>query len=292
MAAVPRGSTVVLVGARKGLYVFHSKDRRRWKLAGRYFEGIPVHHARYDPQEGVGWAAVNSGQWGPLVHRSKTLTKWTRGKAGPAYSKKSGWSVAKIWNVVGGGPAAPGVLYAGVEPAGLFRSEDDGGSWERVEGPTSHATRPQGGRRGGGGRRGLFRSEDDGDSWELVEGLTSHATRPKWEPGNGGLCLHTILPDPKSAKRMVVGISAVAVFSTENGGDTWKTMNDGMTARWFPDHKPRDVGYCPHKLARDPEDPNTIYQQHHWGVFRWEDAKGRWLDVSRGLSSSFGFGSG
>jgi len=254
MAAIPKGSTVVLVGTRKGLYVFHSKDRRRWKLAGRYFEGIPVHHARYDPQEGVGWAAVNSGQWGPLVHRSKTLTKWTRGKAGPAYSKKSGWSVAKIWNVVGGGPAAPGVLYAGVEPAGLFRSEDAG------------------------------------DSWKLVDGLTSHATRPKWNPGNGGLCLHTVLPDPKSAKKMVVGISAVAVFSTENGGDTWKTMNDGMTARWFPDHKPRDIGYCPHKLARDPEDPNTIYQQHHWGVFRWEEGRGRWLDVSRGLSSSFGFG--
>jgi photosystem II stability/assembly factor-like uncharacterized protein len=146
------------------------------------------------------------------------------------------------------------VLYAGVEPAGLFRSEDDG------------------------------------DSWKLVDGLTSHATRPKWNPGGGGLCLHTILPDPKSAKRMVIGISAVAVFATEDGGATWKTMNDGMSARWFPDRKPHEIGYCPHKLARDPEDPNTIYQQHHWGVFRWDDGKRRWLDVSRGLSSSFGFG--
>ena len=254
MTTIPRGSTVVLVGTRKGLYVVHGKDRERWKLAGRYFEGVPVHNARYDPAEGVAWAAVNSFQWGPVVHRSRTLTKWTRGKAGPAYPKKSGWSVAKVWNVVGGGSAQPGVLYAGVEPAGLFRSEDDG------------------------------------DSWTQVAGLTKHPTRPKWQPGNGGLCLHTILPDPKDAKRMVVGISAVAVFRTDDGGDTWRPMNDGMTARWFPDRKPRDVGYCPHKLARDAEDPSVLYQQHHWGVFRWEEGRGRWIDVSRGLPSSFGFG--
>ena len=251
---VPKGSTVVMVGTRKGLYVFHSKDRRRWKLAGRYFEGIPVHHARYDPREGMAYAAVNSFQFGPLVHRSKSLTKWTRPKSGPAYPKKSGWSVAKVWNVQGGGPAQPGVLYAGVEPAGLFRSEDDG------------------------------------ESWEQVDGLTKHATRPKWQPGNGGLCLHTIVPDPKNPKKMVIGISAVAVFRTEDGGDTWKTMNHGLTARWFPDPKPREVGYCPHKLARDAEDSGTLYLQHHWGVFRYEEGKGRWVDVSRGLSSSFGFG--
>ena len=254
MAAIPKGSTVVLVGTRKGLYVFHSRDRRKWKLAGRYFDGIPIHSARYDPQEGVAWAAVNNFQFGPVVHRSKTLTNWTRGKSGPSYPKKSGWSVAKVWNVVGGGPADPGVVYAGVEPAGLFRSTDNG------------------------------------DSWKLVPGLTSHSTRSKWNPGAGGLCLHTILPDPKNAKRMVVGISAVAVFRTEDGGATWTPMNNGMTARWFPDPKPRDIGYCPHKLARDAEDPGTIYQQHHWGVFRWDEGKGRWVDVSRGLSSSFGFG--
>ena len=251
---IPRDSTVALVGTRKGLYVFHSRDRRKWKLAGRYFDGVPIHHARYDPEEGVAWATVNNFQFGPVVHRSKTLTKWTRGKTGPAYAKKTGWSVAKVWNLVGGGPAEPGVLYAGVEPAGLFRSEDDG------------------------------------DSWKLVSGLTSHSTRSKWNPGAGGLCLHTILPDPKNAKRMVIGISAVAVFRTEDGGASWKPMNDGMTARWFPDPKPRDIGYCPHKLARDMEDPNTIYQQHHWGVFRWDEGRSRWVDVSRGLSSSFGFG--
>ena len=251
---IPRDSTVTLVGTRKGLYVFHSRDRRKWKLAGRYFDGVPIHNARYDPEEGVAWAAVNNFQFGPVVHRSKTLTKWTRGKSGPAYPKKSGWSVAKVWNVQPGGPAQPGVLYAGVEPAGLFRSEDDG------------------------------------DSWEQVDGLTKHHTRPKWNPGNGGLCLHTILPDPTNAKRMVVGISAVAVFRTEDGGDTWKPSNTGMSAQWFPDHKPREIGYCPHKLSRDAEDPSTIYQQHHWGVFRWEEGRGRWIDVSRGLPSSFGFG--
>ncbi len=253
MATIPKGSTVVLVGTRKGLYVFHSKDRRRWKLAGRYFEGLPVHNARYDPAEAMAYAAVNSTHWGATVQRSRNLTKWTRGKQGPSYPKASGWSVAKVWNVMAGGPADPHVLYAGVEPAGLFRSEDDG------------------------------------DSWDLVDALTKHPTRSKWSPGNGGLCLHTVLPDPKDAKHLVVGISAVGVFETRDGGEKWRTMNQGMTAQWFPDRKTREIGYCPHKLARDPEDANTIYQQHHFGVFRWDDRKDRWVDVSRGLPSSFGF---
>lgn len=253
MAAIPKGSTVVLVGTRKGLFVFHSKDRKRWKLATRYTT-TNVHHAAYDPEEGLAYAAVNSAHWGPLVHRSRNLTKWTRGKSGPSYPKESGWSVQRVWHVRPGGPAQPGVLYAGVEPAGVFRSPDDG------------------------------------DTWESLSGLTNHATRSKWEPGNGGLCLHTILPDPKNPKRMTVGISAVGVFRTEDGGDTWKTMNQGMTAYWFPDKKTREIGYCPHKIVRDGEDPSVLYQQHHFGVFRWVDGKDRWVDVSRGLSSNFGFG--
>jgi photosystem II stability/assembly factor-like uncharacterized protein len=251
MTTIPKGSTVVLVGTRKGLYVFHSRDRKRWRPAGRYFEGLPVHHAIYVPDERTGYAAVNSTHWGATVQRSRTLTKWVRAKAGPAYPKKTGWSVAKVWNVRAS-PAESGVLYAGVEPAGLFRSEDDG------------------------------------DSWELVDALTRHPTRPKWSPGNGGLCLHTILPDPKDARRMIVGISAVGVFATEDGGDTWRTMNRGMTAEWFPKEKP-EIGYCPHKLARDGEDPSVVYQQHHGGVFRWDDRADRWVDISRGLPSRFGF---
>jgi len=251
MTTIPKGSTVVLVGTRKGLYVFHSRDRRRWRLAGRFFDGLPVHHAAYAPDEGTAYAAVNSTHWGATVQRSRGLTKWIRGKAGPTYPKASGWSVAKVWNVRAS-PAEPGVLYAGVEPAGLFRSEDDG------------------------------------DSWDLIPALTKHPTRPKWSPGNGGLCLHTILPDPANKKRMIAGISAVGVFATEDGGETWRTMNRGMSADWFPNEKP-EIGYCPHKLARDPEDPTVVYQQHHGGVFRWDDGKDRWVEISRGLPSKFGF---
>ena len=252
MATIPKGSTVVLVGTRKGLYVFHSRDRKRWKLGGRYFDGLPVHNARYVPAENTAYAAVNSTHWGATVQRSRNLTKWIRGKKGPAYPKDTKWSVAKVWNVDAGGPAQPGVVYAGVEPAGLFRSEDDG------------------------------------DSWELIAGLTKHPTRAKWSPGNGGLCLHTILPDAKNAKRMLVGISAVGVFSTEDGGEKWRTLNQGMSAYWFPNETP-DIGYCPHKLARDAEDPSVVYQQHHGGVFRWDEGKGRWIEISRGLPSKFGF---
>ncbi len=252
MAAIPKDSTVVSVGTEKGLFVFHSKDRRRWKLAGRFFDGMPVHSARYDPGNGVAYAAVNSGHWGPLIHRSTNLTSWTKGKHGPAYAKKTGWSVKRIWQVEAGGPAQPGVVYAGVEPAGLFRSEDDG------------------------------------DSWRLVEGLTSHPTRPKWQPGGGGLCLHTILPHPRDGRRMIVAISSVGVLATEDGGDAWRPVSTGMRAAWFPNQTP-EIGYCPHKLARDPEDPDVLYQQHHGGVFRFDPRRGRWVDVSRGLPSKFGF---
>lgn len=252
MAAIPKGSTVVTVGTEKGLFVFHSRDRKRWKLAGRHFDGVPVHDAMYDPEEGLAFAAVNSSHWGPLVHRSRTLSTWTRGKAGPAYAKDTGWSVKRIWQVEAGGPSQPGILYAGVEPAGLFRSKDDG------------------------------------DSWELVTGLTDHASRKDWQPGGGGLCLHTILPHPDRAGEMLVAISAVGVFRTDDGGEKWRPMNQGMRAPWFPKEQP-ELGYCPHKLARDEEDPDVLYQQHHGGVFRWDPRRGRWVDVSRGLPSKFGF---
>lgn len=252
MAAIPKGSTVVLVGTEKGLFVFHSKDRKRWKLAGRHFDGLPVHDAVYEPEEGMAYAAVNSYHWGPLVHRSSSLTKWIRGASGPKYAKRTGWSVKRIWNVEPGGHSQPGILYAGVEPAGLFRSTDDG------------------------------------DSWRLVSGLTSHPSRKDWQPGGGGLCLHTILPHPDRANEMLVGISAVGVFKTEDGGDTWRPMNQGMRVPWYPKERP-EIGYCPHKLARDGEDPDVVYQQHHGGVFRWDPRRDRWVDISRGLPSKFGF---
>lgn len=254
MAAIPKGSTVVLVGTEKGLFVFHSKDRKRWKRHGRYFDGLPVHSAVYDPEEGIAYAAVNSTHWGATVQRSENLSTWVRGKEGPKYSKKSGWAVKRVWQVETGGPAQPGVVYAGVEPAGLFKSKDQG------------------------------------DSWRLVSGLTSHPTRPKWTPGGGGLCLHTILPHPEDRKRMTVAISAVGIFETKDGGKTWETKHDGMRAPYFPKGQQQpEVGYCPHKIARDAENPDTMYMQHHGGVYRFDDRKGKWIDISRGLPSKFGF---
>jgi len=159
---VKKGDTVVLAGTKKGLFVLHSRDRKTWKTEGPRFEGLPVYHAMTDGK--ALYAAVTNEHWGPSVQRSTSWgAKWTR--AAPAYPKGSGLSVARVWNVA---QDDDGVLYAGVEPAGLFRSDDDG------------------------------------KSWKGVEAINEFPGRKDWMPGGGGLCMHTILPYPGDAKRMSV----------------------------------------------------------------------------------------
>lgn len=253
-AGVKKGETVLALGTKKGLFLAHSRDRKRWRVRGPWFEGTSVHHAALDPRDGrTVWAGVTSDHWGPSVQRTRTWgSRWLRAKAEPAFPEGSDLAVKRVWHVA---PGIDGDVYAGVEPAGLFRSRD-------------------------GGR-----------TWEGVEGFNSFPGRAEWFPGGGGLCLHTILPHPTDARRMTVAASAVGIFETRDEGVTWHLRNGGIRADHLPEKATAEAmpGTCPHKLVRDPRTPGTLLMQNHWGVYRRKEADDKWTDIGRGLPSRFGF---
>lgn len=255
MSKPKKGSVVVLVGTRKGGFVFRSDARRKtWSVEGPHFAGLSVHHFILDPRAPeTFYAATNSDWWGADIQRStKWGRTWLRTKGGVRYDQDSGLSVKRIWHIRPGRASEPGVMYAGVDPAGLFRSDDGGATWDEVR------------------------------------GLNRHATRERWTPGAGGLIVHTILLDPVNPQRMFVAISAAGVFRSDDGGQTWHPRNKGTRADFLPDKFP-ELGQCVHKLAQAPGMPDLFYQQNHCGVYRSDSAGESWTDISRGLPSRFGF---
>lgn len=250
-----KANTYVLLGTRKGAFIFQSDSRRRkWKMKGPFFENAPVFHLAFDQHDGKTiFAAVNSGHFGPTIQRTKTFGRsWENSKTPPRFTEGSETKVDNVWHVEPGHPNETDVVHAGVAPAGLFRSEDGG------------------------------------DNWTLNENLNKHPTRPKWEPGAGGLCLHSIIVDPSNLKRMYLGISAVGVFKSEDSGQSWTTKNRNVPADFLPDKYP-EFGQCIHKLVMDPNNPRHLYQQNHCGVYRSEDGAENWTEISKGLPSGFGF---
>jgi hypothetical protein len=223
-------------------------------MRGPSFEGLTTMHAILDPRDGkTMWVGVNTGHWGPTVQRSTDFGEtWERGEESPHYEKDSGLSVERIWRVE---PGLEEELWVGVEPAGLFRSDDAG------------------------------------KTWESVRGLNDRPDRKDWQPGGGGLCLHTIVPYPGDSKRMLVGISAVGTFGTNDAGDSWRVMNGDIKGEYLPKGtlQEDELGACVHKIVRDPRDRAVIYQQNHGGVFRRARGDPGWTVIEEGLSSSFGF---
>lgn len=246
---------ILMVGTRKGAFLLCSdKSRRRWSVSGPHHAGSDVFHMAYDGRhEGVIFAAINSPIWGPEIQRSHDLgATWKMVRRNPRFAAGRKESVDRVWHIGPGRPAEPTTLYAGVSPAALFRSVDGG------------------------------------DSWSEIESLTAHPTRDLWQPGFGGLCLHSIVLDPVNVDRMWVGISAVGVLGTEDGGVTWATLNGGVRADFAPNPFP-EFGQCPHKLVSHRAMPQRLYQQNHCGFFRSDNAGRQWLDLSDGLPSRFGF---
>jgi hypothetical protein len=224
-----KADVYVLLGTRKGAFILHSNSRRRnWKMKGPFFENSPVFHMAFDKRDGKTiYAAVNSDHFGPTVFRSKNFGRtWENSKNPPRFPETSGLKVEHLWHIEPGHPNEPEVVYAGVAPAALFRSEDGG------------------------------------ENWKINENLSSHPTRPKWEPGAGGLCLHSIVIDPRNPKRMYLGISAVGTFKTEDHGETWTPKNKNVRADFLPEKYP-EFGQCVHKLVMDPAKPDHLYQQNH-----------------------------
>ena len=249
------GDVVLMVGTKKGAFLLSSDvSRRSWTTtaADAHFTGSDVFHMAYDSRDGSVFAAINNLIFGPDVQRSPDLGKtWEIPTRGPRFSSGDR-TLSRVWHVEPGRADEPGVVYLGVEPAALLKSYDSG------------------------------------DTWSEVVGLTNHETRERWEPGLGGLCLHSMVFDPARADRMWVGISTVGVFGTEDGGETWETMNRGVRADHLPNKFP-EFGQCPHKLVAHRARPEVLYQQNHCGVFRSDSGGASWDDITGSLPSRFGF---
>ncbi len=240
----------LLVGTPKGAFVLESDEGRRdWTTRGPLCEGWPIHDLIIEPGSGAILAAGGSPWYGPAVWRSEDVgTTWTHSSSGLTYGDGVD-PIATVWSLA---TAPDGALLAGVQPAGLFRSEDRGATW-------SH-----------------------------VEGLSNHPTRSTWQPGAGGLILHSIVPHPTDADRTWVGISAVGVFETTDKGASWEPRNKGVRVDFNPEPNPV-TGQCVHKLAAAAGEPETLYQQNHCGVYRSEDGGANWTELTQGLPSQFGF---
>jgi hypothetical protein len=244
--------THVWIGTRKGAFVFRTSDRRSWVQSGPLFPGEEVHHVAQDPRDPKRlYAAVGTSWFGSHIYASTDGGEtWAQSEAGVAEAKLPDKKLGRIWHIAPGAADEPGVVYMGAEPAVLFRSEDNGATWQ------------------------------------VVEGLTQHATRDKWMAGAGGLMVHSI--QPLGQGRVVVGISAAGAFRTFDHGQTWAPFNGNVLADFSPDKFP-EVGQCVHKLLAHPRTPGALYQQNHCGVYRAGIDDKEWVDISAGLPSRFGF---
>ena len=255
---VQAGDNLLLVGTMKGAFLFRGDAKReRWEEAGPYFPGRSVYALTFDGRNGRQklWAAVNSPYWGSFLSSSNDFGKtWSEPESyNIKFPEGSDVSLKQVWQIVPD-PHEANTLYCGVEPAALFKSTDGG------------------------------------ETWSLNRGLFDHPHRPQWQPGGGGLCLHTILPDPLSAKRMFVAISTGGVYRTDDGGENWQPRNKGICARFLPpDQQYPEWGQCVHKVVSHPSKPDRMFLQHHWGVYRSDDAGDSWQDIGKGLPSDFGF---
>jgi photosystem II stability/assembly factor-like uncharacterized protein len=261
MASVPRrGAEVVrvrlFIGTRKGLFIADSDSRRKeWHLQGPHLAGYAVYHAILDPRDKrTAYAAVSHIVWGVHVHRSDDAgASWLLLRDAPRHdSHRSGERLKGIWYVAAGHTARPNTVYAGIEPAGLFTSED----------------------------RGI--------SWHPISGLNEHPTRSSWQPAKGGLALHSIHVDPRDARRMYAAVSAGGAYRSDDEGRSWKPINHGVRADYLPRFQP-ETGHCVHRMVMHPTQPDRLYQQSHSGSYRSDDGGETWVEITDGLPSDFGY---
>jgi photosystem II stability/assembly factor-like uncharacterized protein len=242
---------LVLVGTKKGAFVLESDaGRRSWHLRGPYCETWPMNHVVADADTATIYGGGGNEWFGPAVWKSTDLgASWTHSSQGLAYSPGE-QPIKTVWSLAPG----RGRLYAGVEPAGLFFSDDGG------------------------------------QSWEHVAGLRDHPSRPDWQAGGAGLILHSLVLHPEDSKQIWVGISAAGVFHTADGGETWEPRNRGTRADFLPEGQNYpEFGQCVHCLVMAPGIPERLYQQNHCGMYRSDDGGRHWQSIEAGLPSSFGF---
>jgi tRNA A-37 threonylcarbamoyl transferase component Bud32 len=253
---VKDGDVLLLVGTMKGAFLLRSNCRRAtWDVVGPFFHGNAVYSLAYDSRQGRHrlWASTSTF-WGTVLRSSDDFGKiWTNPMQGNVkFPEDAGTSLKNIWQVCLGREDEPDTMYCGVEPAALFVSQDAG------------------------------------ETWNLVRGLFDHPHRPRWVPGNGGLCLHTIVLDPADKQRMYIAISSGGVYRTDDGGANWQACNRGIRVVFQPEKYP-EFGQCVHKIVLHPQRPERIFLQNHWGLYRSDDGADSWHCISNGVPSDFGF---
>jgi photosystem II stability/assembly factor-like uncharacterized protein len=270
----------VLVGTRKGGFILTSDGKReKWSVNGPHFAGWEIYHMKASPVDPDRIFCSQSSSWfGQIIQRSDDGGRtWTipGGEKLPGPTDMPGgtsnkfvydgvpgthmwydgtphpWEFKRVWHLE---PSLsdPDTVYAGVEDAAMFRTTDGGKSWHELS------------------------------------GLRTHGTGSKWQPGAGGLGLHTILIDPKNPDRIFIAISAAGCFRTDDGGKTWKPINRGLRSQYIPDPN-AEVGHCVHRIALHPSKPDTLFMQKHWDVMRSDDGGDNWVEVSGDLPTDFGF---
>jgi photosystem II stability/assembly factor-like uncharacterized protein len=278
----------VLVGTRKGAFILSADGKRdKWEVSGPHFAGWEIYHLKGSPVDPNRiYCSQSSGWFGQVIQRSddggktwfqpgtppgetKTPDGMPKGESNKFKyddSKETGkpltthqwydgtqhpWEFKRVWHLE---PSYtdPNLVYAGVEDAALFKSTDGGKNWHELS------------------------------------GLRGHGTGPKWQPGAGGLCLHTLILDKKNPNRIYIAISAAGAFRSDDAGKTWKPINQGLVSQFIPDPN-AEVGHCVHHVAMHPAKPDTLFMQKHWDVMRSDNAGDRWHEISGNLPTDFGF---
>jgi len=255
----------VLVGTRKGAFLLTSDGKRqRWDVSGPHFAGWEIYHmagSQADPNRI--YASQTSGWFGQMIQRSDDGGKtWEAVGNEFKYEGEPGthqwydgtphpWEFKRVWHLEPS-PNDPDTVFAGVEDAALFRTTDGGKSWSELP------------------------------------GLRTHDSGPGWMPGAGGMCLHTIILDPKDQNRIYIAISSAGAFRSTDGGATWRPINKGLRSQYIPDPN-AEVGHCVHRIAMHPSRPNVLFMQKHWDVMRSNNGGDSWDEVSGNLPTDFGF---
>ncbi len=255
----------VLVGTRKGAFILTADGRRQqWQVNGPFFGGWEIYHLKGSPVNPNRIYASQSSSWfGQVMHRSDDGGQtWTTVGNEFVYEGVPGthqwydgtahpWKFQRVWHLE---PSLtdPETVYAGVEDAALFRSGDGG------------------------------------QTWQELAGLRGHGSGPNWQPGAGGMCLHTILLDRAHPERIFIAISAAGAFRTDDAGISWKPINRGLHSDYIPDAE-AEVGHCVHRIAMHPARPDVLFMQKHWDVMRSDNAGDSWHEVSGNLPTDFGF---
>ena len=259
----------VLVGTKKGAFILSSDGKRdKWEVSGPHFAGWEIYHMKGSPVDPNRlYVSQTSGWFGQIIQRSDDGGKtWHQPVAATSLpttqtarrtthqwydGTQHPWEFKRVWHLEPSLTDAE-TVYAGVEDAAIFRTTDGG------------------------------------ENWKELPGLRGHGTGPQWQPGAGGMCLHTIILDPKDPDRIYIAISAAGAFRTDDGGQSWKPINRGLRSQYIPDPN-AEIGHCVHHIAMNPNRPGVLFMQKHWDVMRSDDAGDNWREISGNLPTDFGF---